>query len=168
MGTLAWTLLAAAGGLLAAALWRRHARRSRVFCGDQGLFVRDLDLGWIPWEEVEGAYPPTLHDPEALFLRLRVGETLARKLRGRDAARTRDPRAGETWDVKVDLSGAAMTPVELLQAILFRGEASRRAARRPLLQRDPRRSGNVRHRLSGSGPVLILPPGSLRAPPYQR
>lgn len=172
MGTLAWTLLAFAAGLLAAAWWRRRARRSRVSCGDRGLFVRELGLGWIPWEEIEGAFPPTRRAPDALFLRLRVGESLAGKLRGKASRRGREPRPGETFDVRVELAGAAMSPVELLQAILFQGEISRRAARRPLLQPESGRSGNARRTISCSGPVLIQPPGSPRAPraglPYQR
>lgn len=164
MGTLAWTLLCFAAGLLAAAWWRWRVRRSSVSCADRGLFARGLGLGWIPWEEIEGAYPPTRRDPHALFLRLRVSETLAAKLREKAGRRGREPRPGETFDVRVDLSGAALSPVELLQAILFRGEASRRAARRPLLQPEPGRAGSARRAISCSGPVLILPPGSLRTP----
>jgi len=120
MGTAAWALLLCAAGLLAAAAWRRRANHSRVTCGDRGLFVRGLGLGWIPWDEIEGAYPPTWRDPEALFLRLRVTERLSRKLRLRCPGRVRDPRPGETLDVRVSLSRTEMSPVELLQAILFR------------------------------------------------
>lgn len=164
MGTLAWTLLCFTAGLLAAAWWRRRARRSRVSCDDRGLFARELGLGRIPWEEIEGAYPPTRRDPDALFLRLRVSRSLAERLREGAARGGREPRPGETFDVRLDLSGATMTPAELLQAILLRGEAPRRATRRPLLQPEPGRSRGARRSLSGSGPVLILPPGSPRAP----
>lgn len=164
MGTLAWTLLVSVAGLLAAAWWRRHARRSRVSCSDRGLLARGLGLGWIPWEQIEGAYPPTRRDPDALFLRLRVGESLAAKLRGQAARRRRDPRPGETFDVRVDLAGAAMSPAELLQEILFRSETARRVAQRPILGPGPGRTGSAPGGVAGSRPVLILPPASLRAP----
>lgn len=120
MGTVAWALLLCAAGLLAAAGWRRRAHRSLVICDDRGLLVRGLGLGRIPWEEIEGAYPPTHRDPEALFLRLRVTERLSRRLRERCPGRVCDPRPGEMFDVRVNLSRAAVSPVELLQTIVFR------------------------------------------------
>jgi hypothetical protein len=161
MATLVWILFAAAG-LATGVLWHRLTFRRRVSCDSRGLYASELGLGRIPWERIEGAYPPTRQDPGALFLRLRVGEQLAGMLRGRTVPGTREPRAGEIYDVRIDLSGAAMSPEELLQEILFHGEACRRAAMEPRLRRDRGRRRSQRRPRAKSGPVLILPPGGLR------
>jgi hypothetical protein len=98
---------------LAALLWRLFNPRTRLEIGDRGILDRRLGWGWIPWEEIEGAYPPTLDRAETVRLKVRVTDRLSRVL-PRAA-----PSAGSV-EVSLDLSGTEFDPVEVLQEILDR------------------------------------------------
>lgn len=91
--------------------WRSLNPRPRLLIDERGIRHRDLQLGWIRWDEIEGAYPPTLDDGEALRLKLRLSERLRRRLRRRGSG---------SVEVRVDLAGAGIGPLELLQEILAR------------------------------------------------
>jgi hypothetical protein len=120
MGALELTLvLAAVGAVLLA--WGLLGAPSRLAVGERGICARELGLGWIRWDEIEGAYPPSRGDRDSLLLRLRLSERLARRLRRQNPSLEPSPREGETYDLRVDLSGAPMSPLELLQEIVRRG-----------------------------------------------
>lgn len=115
-----WTqavLLAFIAGL-ALVSWRLARPRLGLLVTDRGILDRRLRLGWIHWDEIEGAYEPSARDRDSLRLRLRVSERLGRKLRRR-ARRVAAPGA-ELMDVRLDLSGSDIGPLELLQEILSR------------------------------------------------
>jgi len=114
-----WTPLISAGLLAGAAfgLWRVARPRPRLEIGDRGIRGPVLGRGWIPWEEIEGAYPPTAADSNTLSLRLRVTQRLAAVLgRGRRTARELPPEG--TLVVPVDLAGSGLSAVDVLQEIL--------------------------------------------------
>jgi hypothetical protein len=86
--------------------------------GVRGLLDRSLGWGWIPWDEIEGAYPPSLEHADRVGLRLRVTERLARVL-GREGAA---PAAGipATVEIEVDLAGTGQSALDLLREIVER------------------------------------------------
>ncbi len=105
------TLVAGLGLLILA--WRLLNPRPRLLVDERGIRHRDLELGWIRWDEIEGAYPPTLADGEALRLKLRLTERLKRRPGG--------PGNGPaSVEIRLDLAGAEIGPLELLQEILAR------------------------------------------------
>ena len=63
-----------------ALLWRLVDPPPRLEIGERGILQRG-GWGWIPWEEIEGAYPPTAREAETVRLRLTVTGRLARILR---------------------------------------------------------------------------------------
>lgn len=86
-----WTgLLVFVGLALVVVVWRVIDPPPRLRIGQQGILDRNLGWGWIPWSEIEGAYPPTLDHAETLRLQLRVTERLERVLRRRR-------RAADAW-----------------------------------------------------------------------
>jgi hypothetical protein len=103
---------------LAVVSWRLARPRLRLLVTERGILDRRLRLGWIHWDEIEGAYEPSAQDSDGLRLRLRVSERLGRKLRRR-ATRVAAPGA-ESMDVRLDLSDSDISPLELLQQILSR------------------------------------------------
>jgi hypothetical protein len=109
--------------ILVAILWVMLNPRPRLQLTDRGFFDRNLRLGWIGWDEIEGAYTPNKRD-EALRLRLRPGEKLLRRLRGRDA----DIGGDGTCELSLDLSETDISSVELLQEVLSRSGAAREIA----------------------------------------
>jgi hypothetical protein len=121
MGTLVWTALLVALAGAALLIWGLRGARGALVVGERGLLARDHGLGWIRWNEIEGAYPPSVRDTDSLLLRLRLSERLSRRLRRRNPALEPPPRPGESFELRVDLSGAEMGPVELLQEIVRRG-----------------------------------------------
>jgi hypothetical protein len=85
--------------------------RTRLLVTDRGILDRSLGLGWICWDEIEGAY----RSRPGVSLRLRPETRAARRLlRQPDADR-------QELTVRVDLDGTDVTPVELLQAVVARG-----------------------------------------------
>ena len=103
-------LVAVAAGLLFAG-FRALRSRLHLLVTERGILDRRLRLGWIHWDEIEGAYPPTARDGDVLRVRLRL-----RRRRSRGLA---VPESGR--DVRLDLSGSRITAIELLQAILSHG-----------------------------------------------
>ena len=123
MGPMEWTLFVVGGGLFAAG-WRLLGSAPRLSVGRRGILLRESGLGWIPWDEIEGAYPPSAGDADSLFLRLRLSERLSRRLRRRNPDLTPRPRAGETFELRLDLSGAELSPMELLREVVAHGRAT--------------------------------------------
>jgi len=114
-----WTqlLLWIAVGAGAIALWRAARRPLRLLVNERGILDRRLRVGWIHWDEIEGAYGPTAHDRDGLRLRVRASERLRRRL-GRRRPRSAGSIADSAVDLRLDLSGSSISPVELLQEIL--------------------------------------------------
>lgn len=96
--------------------WRLHRPPLRLHISERGILDRRLRLGWIPWDEVEGAYGPSLDDRDSLRLRLRATHRLRRRLRR--LAREIAPDSTSV-DVRLDLSGSDFNAVELLQFVLM-------------------------------------------------
>ena len=104
--------------------WRLMRPSLRLLVTQRGILDRHLRLGWIHWDEIEGAYQPNAQDTDGLRVRLRVGRRLGRKLRRR-ATGGGAPDA-RSMDVRFDLSGSDITPVELLQHILAQSARPKR------------------------------------------
>jgi hypothetical protein len=102
---------------LAVAAWSVLRRPSGVVVGDKGILDPHLRVGWIRWDEIEGAYQPSKGNTERLCLRLRVTERLARRLR-RIPAAARARSTPESVEVSLDLAGSDLSVVEILQQIL--------------------------------------------------
>ena len=116
------TILIGIAFVLVFVLWLVLYPRPRLQLTDRGFFDRELRLGWIGWDEIEGAYTPSTHDIEALRLRLRPGAKLLRRLRGRSEA---DVSHDGTCELSLDLSETDISSVELLQEVLSRSGAAR-------------------------------------------
>jgi hypothetical protein len=114
---------AVAAAALLLLLWRFVHPTPRLVIGKRGILQRDLGWGWIPWDEIEGAYPPTAGEADTLRLRLRVTERLARVLR-RKRRSAADP-AGESVEVRLDLRDTDVSAVDLLREILARQRPDR-------------------------------------------
>ncbi len=110
------TMLIGAAFALVVALWVVLYPRPRLQLTDRGFLDRELRLGWIGWDEIEGAYPPSVRDFESLRLRVRPGARLLRKLRRRKDAVNEDG----SYELRLDLSDTAVSPVELLREVLAR------------------------------------------------
>jgi hypothetical protein len=109
--------VSAAGVALAILLWFLSHRTPRLVVGDRGIRQRGQGWGWIPWEEIEGAYPPTAGETDILRLRLRVTERLARILRKRRRMDEHAPLE-DRLEIRLDLADSDVNAVELLQEIL--------------------------------------------------
>ena len=110
------TVLIGAAFALVVVLWVVLYPRPRLQLTERGFLDRDLRLGWIGWDEIEGAYTPNIKDAEGLRLRVRPGARLRRKLRRRNGTVAEDG----AYEVCLDLSDTAISPVELLQEVLLR------------------------------------------------
>jgi hypothetical protein len=106
-----WVALLVISGAISIALSWLFRSRSRLLVTDRGILDRSLGMGWICWDEIEGAY----QSRPGVSLRLRPETRAARRLR-----RRRD-RTPAPLTVSVDLDGTNVTPVELLQAVVARG-----------------------------------------------
>ena len=116
------TILIGIAFVLVAILWVALYPRPRLQMTERGFFYRNLRLGWIGWNEIEGAYTPNTRDVDALRLRLRPGVKLLRRLRGRHTDVSRDG----TCELSLDLSETDISSVELLQEVLSRSGAARK------------------------------------------
>ena len=114
--TIGWVIAAAVGAAAAGGLLLHPP--SRLAVGPRGLLDRHSGLGWIPWDEIEGAYRPSGTRTDAVRLRVRVTERLARVLLRRRPELA--PAAGRprTIELDLELAGTELTPVELLRRIL--------------------------------------------------
>ncbi len=100
-----------------ALLWRLVDPPPRLEIGERGILPRGLGWGWIPWEEIEGAYPPTASEAETVRLRLTVTERLARILRKRRRL-PRETPVEDSVEVRLDLAGSDLNAIDVLQEIL--------------------------------------------------
>lgn len=112
-------VLLAGLAILATWAWRLIHRATRLEFGERGILDRNLGLGWIRWDEIEGAYQRHALEQTSVFLRLRPTERILRRLGQRREAGP--GRAGRSFDVRVDLTDADLTAVELVQEIMARG-----------------------------------------------
>jgi hypothetical protein len=107
--------------------WRLTRPVPRLRIGDRGILDRTLGLGWIGWDEIEGAYQRRSQDQDSVFLRLRPSSE--RKRRRLERSIRRAARAREdAFDIRLDLSGTDLTPVEIVQEIMARGHQPARPA----------------------------------------
>lgn len=120
MGPLEWTLAVLLGSLTTL-VWLLLRFAPRVKVVERGIVAREAGLGLIRWDEIEGAYPPSINDGNILLLRLRLGERLARRLRRRNPDLLPRPRAGESFELRLDLGGAEIGPVEMIREIVAHG-----------------------------------------------
>ena len=120
------TILIGIAFVLVLVLWVALYPRPRLQMTDRGFFDRELRLGWIGWDEIEGAYTPNPRDESGgLRLRLRPGAKLLRRLRGRTGTALWQDG---TCELSLDLSETDISPVELLQEVLSRSGAARHGA----------------------------------------
>ena len=81
--------------------------------GERGILDRSLGIGWIRWDEIDGAYQRRQHDQDSLYIKLRSGARSLMRLKRR--------RESEgSGDLRLDLRGTSLSAVELLQEILAR------------------------------------------------
>ena len=85
-----------------------------VVVSRHGILPPKLGLGWIPWDEIEGAYTPSA-ESKALHVRLRVSARLAEILREQ---RTESAPLADSVEIRLDLAGSRLTAAELLQVIV--------------------------------------------------
>ena len=105
-----------------ALLWRLVDPPPRLEIGERGILQRG-GWGWIPWEEIEGAYPPTASDDETVRLRLTVTERLARILRKKRRL-PRESLVEGSMEVRLDLAGSDLNAIDVLQEILSHDHAA--------------------------------------------
>jgi len=104
------SVLTAAAGL-SLVIWRLLNPPARIEVAERGILDRSLGVGWIQWDEIEGAYRP--RDPDRLCLRVHVSERLSRKLQRRGAA-----VHPESIELCLDLAGTRFSELEILQQIV--------------------------------------------------
>ncbi len=105
--------------------WRRFRSARGIVVDERGILEPNRGWGFIPWEEIEGAYTPSAADSETLHVRLRVSHRLAGVLRERRTER-QAARDGSV-EIRLDLSGSELSAVELLHEILARRPAPGRS-----------------------------------------
>ena len=105
-------LAAAAGSALV--FWRLLNPPPRLVVNERGILDRSLRIGWIRWNDIEGAYQPHALD-DTLSIRLCPDGRTSRRLR-----RRRTSGSTDTVDLKLDLAGTDMSAVEILQQIMAR------------------------------------------------
>jgi hypothetical protein len=99
-----------------ALLWRWMVPRTNLVISTRGILDRRLGVGWIRWDEIEGAYRMQDGNTDGVRLRVRVTDRLARRLR-RCCGR---PVQGRV-EVPLELDGTSVSGVEILQSILRYG-----------------------------------------------
>jgi hypothetical protein len=108
----------AAGVGLATLVWRLLHPNRQLVVGERGILQHGL--GWIPWDEIEGAYPPSVEEADTMRIRLRLTDRLARVLRSRKRLTENSP-VEDSVEVRLDLTGSEVNAIELLQEILAHG-----------------------------------------------
>lgn len=120
-------LLVALGilGTLALLIWAWKAvhQAPRLEIGERGILDRTLGLGWIRWDEIEGAYQRRSLDQDRVFIRLRLSRRIRHKLDGLTWRPSASP--ANSFDVQLDLSGTEVTPVDIVQEIMAHGAPRR-------------------------------------------
>ncbi len=107
--------LVAIGLSAALLLWRLLRPPGHFIIGKRGILDRDLGLGWILWDEIEGAY--RTHHGDAVCLRVRVSDRLAPRLRRSGHATV----AHGSVEIPLALEGSSISEVQVLQEILRHG-----------------------------------------------
>jgi hypothetical protein len=134
-----WSIVLLPAGVALAVLivaWRLLNPPPRLEIGERGILDRELGLGLIPWDEIEGAYPPRPDEADAIRLKLRHTERMAGILRRRARHPAIEIDAAGSVEIRLDLSGTELDPLEALARVLDR-DAGRRASDRPLDPRPP-------------------------------
>ena len=96
--------------------WRLRHSREPLTVGPIGIRHRGLGRGWIRWDEIEGAYPPTAGNQQ-LRLRVRLSARLARALKRRRRLAA-DSRVGDSVELDLALDQSRHSALELMQQIL--------------------------------------------------
>jgi len=102
--------------LAIALVWRWLVLRRHLVINARGILDRRLGLGWILWEEIEGAYPMRRGTKDGLCLQVRVTDRLAR-----NSDRICGKPVHGRIEVPLDLDGASMSGVEVLQCLVRHG-----------------------------------------------
>ena len=97
-------------------VWRRVRRARGIVVDERGILEPTLGWGWIPWDEIEGAYTPSSAEGDTLHVRLRVSERLALVLRNRRV--DRETPLTDSLEIRLDLARSRLSAVELLQEIM--------------------------------------------------
>jgi len=100
--------------------WRSVHHASRLEIGERGILDRSTGLGWIRWDEIEGAYQRRSLDQQSVFIRLRLSRRIRRRLQGSECDRAAQT-PGASLDVRLDLAGTDVTPVDIVQEIMAHG-----------------------------------------------
>jgi len=111
---------------LLASAWRLLHEETRLEIGERGIHDRSLGLGWIRWDEIEGAYQRRSIEQDSIVLRLRRSKRLERRLLSQ--GRRSGTAELDSLHVRLDLAGTSLSPVEILQEILAHGSGSPRPA----------------------------------------
>ena len=93
-------------------LWRLLNPAPALEIDERGIVDRRTGLGRIRWDDIEGAYRPIGGDRNTLLLQLRDSDRLRRRIRM--------PTESGHVEVRLDLSDAPLSPVEVLQRIVAR------------------------------------------------
>jgi len=97
-------------------IWRLRRSREPLTVSPIGIQHRGLYRGWIRWDEIEGAYPPTAGNHQ-LRLRVRLSARLARALKRRRRLAP-DSRVGDSVEIDLALDQSRHSALELMQLIL--------------------------------------------------
>lgn len=101
--------------------WRTVHQSPRLEIGERGILDRTLGLGWIRWEEIEGAYQRRSLDQDSVFIRLRLSRRIRRRLAGLKKKKSAASEPTDSLDVRLDLTGTEVTPVDIVQEIMAHG-----------------------------------------------
>lgn len=96
--------------------WRLRRAREPLTVGPIGIRHRGLGRGWIRWEEIEGAYPPSAGNKQ-LRLRVRLSARLARRLKRRRHLAP-ESRVGDSIEIELALDRSRHSALDLMQRIL--------------------------------------------------
>jgi hypothetical protein len=104
--------------------WKTVHQSAKLEIGERGILDRTLGLGWIRWDEIEGAYQRRSLDQDSVFIRLRLSRRIRRRLDGLKRKPTALP--SHSLDIRLDLAGTDVTPVEVVQEIMAHNTARSR------------------------------------------
>jgi len=104
--------------------WKTVHHSHRLEIGERGILDRTLGLGWIRWDEIEGAYQRRSLDQDSVFIRLRLSRRIRRRLDG--LKRRSAVLPSDSLDIRLDLTGTDVTPVDIVQEIIAHGSARSR------------------------------------------
>ena len=105
--------------------WKTVHPAPRLEIGERGILDRTLGLGWIRWDEIEGAYQRRSLDQDSVFIKLHLSRRIRRRLDGLKKRPAASP--GDSVDIQLDLTGTGVTPVDILQEIMAHGPSHRSA-----------------------------------------